>query len=105
MILQYSKYFLAGNEEYDLPDDVYDTKGLFDDGQEGKQDNEGLLYWPSSLMKTDDETLISLIQPNYVLNYILIYLNIDLHIIWPYNIICIIYSIQNNYLWLLKINM
>ena len=56
MILQYSKYFLAGNEEYDLPDDVYDTKGLFDDGQEGKQDNEGLLYWPSSLMKTDDET-------------------------------------------------
>ena len=49
------------NEEYDLPDDVYNTKGLFDDGQEGKQDNEGLLYWPpwywpSSLMKTEEET-------------------------------------------------
>ena len=35
---------VAEDEEYELPDDVYDTKGLFDDGQEGKQDNEGLLY-------------------------------------------------------------
>ena len=34
---------VAEDEEYDLPDDVYDTKGLFDDGKEGKQDNEGLL--------------------------------------------------------------
>ena len=38
------KHFVAENEEYDLPDDIYSTKGLFDDGQEGKQDDEGLLY-------------------------------------------------------------
>ena len=31
------------DDEYDLDDNVYDTKGLFDDGNEGKQDNEGML--------------------------------------------------------------
>ena len=33
------------DEEYDLdlPNDDDDTKGLFNDGKEGKQDNEGLL--------------------------------------------------------------
>ena len=33
------------DEEYDLdlPNDDHDTKGLFNDGKEGKQDNEGLL--------------------------------------------------------------
>ena len=30
-------------EDYELPDDVYDTEGLFDDQEEGKQDDEGLL--------------------------------------------------------------
>ena len=39
-----SECFVAEDEEYDLPDDIYDTKGLFDNGQEGKQDNEELLY-------------------------------------------------------------
>ena len=32
------------DDDYDLDDDVYDTEGLFDDGNEGKQDNEGLLH-------------------------------------------------------------
>ena len=30
--------------EYELPDDIYDTQGLFDDADEGKQDDQGLLY-------------------------------------------------------------
>ncbi len=30
--------------EYELPDDIYDTQGLFDDEDEGKQDDEGLLH-------------------------------------------------------------
>ena len=30
-------------EDYDLPDDVEDTEGLFDEEDEGKQDDEGLL--------------------------------------------------------------
>ena len=34
---------VIAEEEYELPEDVYDTKGLFDDGYEGKQDNEGML--------------------------------------------------------------
>ena len=29
--------------EYELPDDIYNTQGLFDDADEGKQDDEGLL--------------------------------------------------------------
>ena len=31
------------DDDYDLDDDVYDTEGLFD-GNEGKQDDEGLLH-------------------------------------------------------------
>lgn len=34
--------------EYELPPDIYDTQGLFDDDIEGKQDNSGLLETNSS---------------------------------------------------------
>ena len=43
------------DEEYHLPDDIYDTKGLFDDGQEGKQDNEGMLYNDDAEIKNNNE--------------------------------------------------
>ena len=38
------RHVVAEDEEYDLPDYTYDAKGLFVNGKEGKQDNEGLLY-------------------------------------------------------------
>ena len=45
------------HEEYDLPDDIYNTKGLFDDGQEGKQDDEGLLY-AEPLLKVEGRPIV-----------------------------------------------